>query len=126
MNLAEAQEVVAALGAPVNVPRKKPAALTPKSVELLEAEGYLCERVEHWNAFAHKKNDLWQFCDVLAVRRGEVLAVQVTDASNHAHRRVKIADNEKVGRVREAGIRIEIHGWRKVGNRWQVRREDLS
>jgi len=107
--------------------RKKPAALTPRSMALLAGEGYLVEKVEHRNAFmAHVTHDLWQFADLLAIRRGEVLAVQVTSAANHATRRTKIADNPKVGRVREAGIRIEIHSWRKDGNRWQVRREDLS
>ena len=106
---------------------KKPAALLPKSMELLRDDGYLVAVTEHWNGFAHIKQDLWGFCDLLAVRRGEVLAVQVTSASNHASRRTKIAENPVVGRVREAGIRIEIHSWDKSpSGKWRVRREDLS
>ncbi len=115
-----------ALGAPVKIPRKKPTALLPRSMEVLRAEGYLVAVTEHWNSFAHIKQDLWNFCDLLAIRRNEVLAVQVTDASNLAHRRTKIADNPNVPKVREAGIRIEIHSWRKVAGRWQMKPEDLS
>lgn len=126
------RDYIDALQAPLDVrikpaKRKKPAALTPKSISMLADEGYLVERVEHRNAFlAHVTHDLWQFADLLAIRRGEVLAVQVTSDSNHASRRTKIADNPKVGRVREAGIRIELHSWAKRNGRWQVRREDLS
>ena len=109
-----------------NTLASKPVALTPKSTALLEAEGYLVERTEHWNAFTRRRADLWQFCDLLAIRRDEVLAVQVTSASNHASRRTKIADSDKVGRVREAGIRIEVHSWQKKNGRWECRREDLS
>ena len=104
----------------------KPVALTPKSVKLLEDEGFMVERVEYFNSFTRRRHDLWQFADLLAIRRDEVLAVQVTSASNHASRRTKIADSDKVGRVREAGIRIEVHSWQKKNGRWECRREDLS
>ena len=105
----------------------KPAQLLPRSMEVLREEGYLVAVTEHWNGFAHIKQDLWNFCDILAIRRNEVLAVQVTSAANHASRRTKIADNEYVPKVREAGIRIEVHSWRKgASGRWEVKREDLS
>ena len=100
--------------------------LTPKSTKLLEDAGYLVERVEYFNSFTRRRHDLWSFADLLAIKRDEVLAVQVTSASNHASRRTKIADSDKVGRVREAGIRIEVHSWQKKNGRWECRREDLS
>ena len=112
--------------APAILKRKKPAALTPRSTKLLEDEGYTVARVEHYNAFTRRTADLWQFVDLLAIRRNEVLAVQVTSAANRASRRTKIAESEYVGKVREAGIRIELHTWRKNGRYWEVMVEDLS
>jgi hypothetical protein len=55
-----------------------------------------------------------------------VLAVQVT-AQAVANRVAKVAASETIGRVREAGVRIEIHGWRKnAKNRYVQRVVDLS
>ena len=100
---------------------------TKRSLDLLREEGYKVAIVEHWNHFAQIRQDLFGFIDLLAIKPGEVLAVQVTSVSNMSSRRNKIADHENVGPVRESGIRIELHGWAKGANgRWQVKREDLS
>ena len=88
--------------------------------------GYLVENVEKYNTFSRRKNDLWGFIDFLAIRRDEVLAVQVTSKSNMSSRRKKITEHENVGKVREAGIRIELWGFYKEGRRWEVKVEDLS
>ena len=61
-----------------------------------------------------------------AIRRGEVLAVQVT-AQAVANRVQKVTDSETIGRVREAGVRVEVHGWRKnAKGRYIQRIVDLS
>ena len=88
--------------------------------------GYLVETVERWNSFTRRKADLWGFADLLAIRRGEVLAVQVTSKHNRASHVSKIANSVKVERVREADILIHLHLWEKVGNRWILTVEDLS
>ena len=88
--------------------------------------GYLVENVEKYNTFSRRKNDLWGFIDFLAIRRDEVLAVQVTSKSNMSSRRKKITEHENVGKVREAGIRIELWGFYKEGRKWEVKIEDLS
>ena len=103
--------------------------MTPaaRSKRALEAAGYLVETVEKWNPFARIRQDLWGFADLLAIRRNEVLAVQVTTRSNVNARICKIAAAESVERVREAGVRIEVHGWAKnKAGRWACRVEDLS
>jgi hypothetical protein len=41
----------------------------------------------------------------------KVLAVQTTSRSEVSKRVRKIAESETVGRVREAGVRIVVHGW---------------
>jgi aryl-alcohol dehydrogenase-like predicted oxidoreductase len=69
------------------------------------------------------KVDLWNFTDVLAIKRGEVLAVQVTSWTNVASRVRKITDSPLLPLVREAGIRIVVHGWHADG---RLRQVDLS
>ena len=99
---------------------------TQRSLAYLREQGYHCEVVEKWNSFTKQRKDLWGWCDILAIRRGEVLAVQVT-ASAVSDRIKKIMASDTLGLVREAGIRIEVHGWRKNSKgRYVQRIEDIS
>ena len=100
---------------------------TQRSLEHLREQGYHCEVVEKWNSFTKQRKDLWGWCDILAIRKDEVLAVQVTSGSNVSARIKKIQESDTVALVRDAGIRIEIHGWRKAANgRYVMRVEDIS
>jgi hypothetical protein len=102
---------------------------TKRSTDWLRTEGYHVELVEQTKRVGAPgklkvwKVDLWNFVDLLAIRRGEVLGVQVTSMSNVASRVKKITESELLPRVREAGIRIEVHGWADTG---RMRRVDLS
>jgi len=99
---------------------------TQRSLEYLREQGYHCEIVEKWNSFTKQRKDLWGWCDILAIRKDEVLAVQVT-ASAVANRIKKIQESTTVALVRDAGIRIEVHGWRKNSKgRYVIRVEDIS
>lgn len=104
--------------------------LTPTQLTLryLRAEGWpLVEVVEHWNPHARIRQDLFGFVDVLAVGPQGVLAVQCTSAGNTSSRIRKIAEHDNVAAVREAGIAIHVHGWRKRAGRWELHRnEDVS
>jgi hypothetical protein len=106
--------------------RKMPTNLNIPTRKRLTEQGYLVENVEKYNTFSRKKNDLWGFIDFLAIKRDEVLAIQVTSKSNMSARRKKMTEHENIGKVREAGIRIELWGFYKEKNRWQVKIEDLS
>lgn len=102
---------------------------TPTSLTLRELRKTwpLVEVVEHWDAFAHVRHDLFGFVDVLAVGPNGVLAVQTTSAPNVSARVRKIADHPSLPHVRAAGWQIEVHGWRKnKTNRWELRRVDIS
>lgn len=109
-----------------NKKKKKPVNLNQQTRKRLEDAGYLCELVEKYNAFSRHKNDLFGFLDWIAIKRDEVLGVQVTSLAHMSDRRKKIADHENVNTVREAGIRIELWGFYKENNRWKVKIEDLS
>jgi len=99
---------------------------TQRSLKYLRDEGYLVAIVEHWQPFARIRKDLWGWADLLAIKRGEVLAVQVT-SEGVASRVAKVTISETIGRVREAGIRVEVHGWRKnAKGRYIQRVVDLS
>ena len=63
---------------------------------------------------------------MLAIRRDETLAVQVT-ASGVSSRVKKIEASPHLGRVREAGWKIFVHGWRKnAAGKYVMRIVDLS
>jgi hypothetical protein len=96
-----------------------------RSKRLMESEGYTVDVVEHWNAFAHKRFDLFGFLDLLCVK-DKVVGVQTTTASNMSARRKKIREHVNYLAVEGAGIRVELHGWHKVNNRWQVKREVIT
>ena len=99
---------------------------TQRSLIYLREQGYLCEIVEKWNSFTKTRKDLWGWCDILAIREGEILAVQVT-AAGVSSRIKKIMESETLPIVRKAGVRIEVHGWRKnVKGRYVMRIEDMS
>jgi GMP synthase-like glutamine amidotransferase len=99
---------------------------TQLSLKRLREEGYLCEVVEKWNQFARIRQDLFGFIDIIAISEGQILGVQSTSYSNISARVAKITDHENLPMVRKAGIRIEVHGWRKVKNRWEVKIVDMS
>jgi len=99
---------------------------TQRSLAYLREQGYLVAIVEHWNPHARIRQDLWGWCDLLAIRKNEVLAVQVT-ASAVSTRIKKIQESQTIAAVRDAGIRVEVHGWRKNSKgRYVMRIEDIS
>lgn len=96
------------------------------SIRLMKDEGYQTFIVEHWDAHAHCRRDLFGMFDLLALRRDRIVGVQTTSATNVSARIRKLTNHENIGIVREAGIVVEVHGWSKKENRWSCRREDLS
>ena len=91
----------------------------------MRSRGFLARVVEHWNHFAKIRQDLWGL-DILCIRDHEIVGVQTTSASNVAARIKKLANAPETPLLRKAGIGIEVHGWKKVKNRWTVRVVDVS
>jgi hypothetical protein len=94
----------------------------------MREQGYAAEVVERWVSFPAPghRSDLFGFVDVLAIGKGETVAVQCTSDTNAASRARKIAEAEHLPTMREAGWRVVVHGWKKQANRWVVRELDLS
>lgn len=82
-----------------------------RSLAHLRAQGYTVEITEHWNHFSRRRNDLFGFVDILALRGAETLAIQCTSISNMSARIKKIADHENTPRLRDAGWSIWVMGW---------------
>ena len=100
---------------------------TQRTLAKLRADGWTTAIVEHWNAHARVRQDLFGFIDILALRDGETLAVQATSGSNVAARVAKIAESKTAPIVRKAGWRIEVWGWRKnAAGKHVLRVEDVS
>ena len=99
---------------------------TQRSLKHMRDQGYYAEVVERYNFFTKRKNDLFGFIDILCIKEGEVVGVQTTSYGHISDRTKKILEHENFATVKAAGIRVIVHGWRKVGNRWQVKEVELS
>jgi hypothetical protein len=106
---------------------------TQRSLAVLRKEGYTCQIVEHWNPFAHIRQDLFGFIDIVAIKKGEsgVLGIQTTSQTNSMKRLHKIIENPITKIWLESGNRIEIHGWAKMGARgkrkeWKINRRVIA
>ena len=106
---------------------------TTRSIEWLEAYGWTVDVVER--RITHfLTRDAMGFGDLLICRsdtyRGippTIALVQVTTGSNMAARRTKILAEPRARKWYQAGGRILLHGWRKMGKgllkAWEVREE---
>ena len=89
---------------------------TKRSLDKLRKDGYLVEITEHWNPHAGVRKDLWGFCDLLAIKGAEILAIQVTTQNNMQARINKIRKHKNFIAVKKSGIKIVLHGWGKGKN----------
>jgi carbonic anhydrase len=100
---------------------------TQRSLQKLRAAGYLVAVVEKWNPYAHCRQDLFGFIDLIAINGDETLAVQTTSGDHVAERLEKIRNTPAATTWLESSTRkIVVHGWRKAGARgkrklWQCR-----
>jgi len=91
---------------------------TQRSLKLMRERGYLCAVVERYNPWSRTRADLFGFGDLLCVREGEIVILQTTSGSNLSKRIDKIVNHENVNAVRESGMTIIVHGWRKLKSGW--------
>lgn len=105
---------------------------TARSLELLRERGYRADVVERTIRLPGGrmfKRDLFGGFDIVAVGNGEIVLVQTTSGSNVSARLKKLADLEALPLLREAGVRLLVHGWMKPTKTlrtWRLREEDIS
>lgn len=96
-----------------------------------EVLGWKAQVVEHWNAFAKVRVDLFGVIDIIAITPFGIMGIQATSGDNHAARRTKsLASNELRSWI-EVGGHYEIWSWSKKGERgaakhWALRRDPIA
>jgi hypothetical protein len=103
--------------------RKKSISPTQRSLALLRKAGLTVAIVEHWNQYAHIRQDLFGIGDLLALDpwNEKITLVQTTTAANQAARRTKIVESENARVWLKSGGEIVVHGWAKKGPRGAVK-----
>lgn len=84
---------------------------TAKSLAKLRKAGYKCAIVEVWNAHAFKRQDMFGFIDIIALKPGEILGVQTTSKNCKSDHIKKIAGHKNLMAVKASGINIVLHIW---------------
>lgn len=96
---------------------------TQKTLDYLRDAGWLCAITEHWNSYARIRQDLFGFCDILAIRGDLTWYVQCTSWACVSARRTKILASPLAPTVDNGTTRrIVVMGWKK-GDRKQPRVE---
>jgi hypothetical protein len=98
---------------------------TQRSLKLMRERGYYAEVVERWVPVVRIRRDFAGVIDILALGDACVVGVQATSYSNTSARVRKIVEHENWPILQRAGIKVLVHGWRKVKNRWEVREVEL-
>jgi hypothetical protein len=110
--------------------RRRGPSPTARSLRELRRRGLeadVVERTIRLPSGAAFKRDLFAAWDIAAVGNGEFVLVQTTSSSNMASRISKVADSPATPKLREANVRLLVHGWSKRANgRWTLREEDVS
>lgn len=99
-----------------------------RSMRYLRELGGFVAKVEHWNQYAHIRQDLFGFADLLWLS-DRIVAIQVVNTHLPEHIE-KIRQNEAAQAWIACGGGLEIHNWKKRGRgkrkTWQLERIDLS
>lgn len=91
--------------------------------------GWIVQVVEHWNAFARRRIDLFGVIDLIALDGNHgPLAIQVTAAGSHSARRNKALGEPRLAAWLRSGARFEVWSYGKKGasgkrKLWTLRRE---
>lgn len=103
---------------------------TSRTLQSLRKDGFIAAVVEKWNPHAKIRQDLFGFIDLVAMRYGELLAVQATSTGNIQSRVQKSLESPNLYAWLLTGARFECWGWAKRGDRgkrkvWTCKRVEL-
>ena len=87
-----------------------------RSMAQLREEGWMVEKVEHWNQWSKTRHDLFGLFDLLCIHRkdGHTLGVQVTTMGQKQPHIRKMRANKNLALVRKANWLVQLHSWRKL------------
>lgn len=96
--------------------RKKSTSPTQRTKAALKRDGVTHQVVERWNHFAGVRQDLFGIVDIVALRAGRIVGIQVTSGSSVSARIEKSIAEPRLREWLSCGGDYEIHGWRLA---WQ-------
>ena len=105
---------------------------TQRTLTFCRKQGWLPAVVEKWNPHARIRQDLYGGIDLVVIRPGYrgLLGIQATSGGNTGAREEKLTELGPMISWLEAGLQLEVWGWRKVkrGNRqvWRPKRSKAS
>lgn len=91
-----------------------------RSKKALEEDGYTVAIVEKWNPWAKVRQDLFGIIDLLCVKKGKTLGVQVTTLSHKQDHIDKMVAHPNLKKLLGAGWNIQLHSWRKLKDGWEA------
>lgn len=106
---------------------------TTRSLVYIRNQGYIASITERWNPFAHIRQDLFNFIDIIGfnIERKEFVGIQTTSQSNVSARIEKVKGISDALHWLQAGGKIYVHGWAlkgKAGTRktWKVTVREIT
>jgi hypothetical protein len=98
---------------------------TQRSLATLRGAYELVDVVERWIPGANIRKDFCGIGDLIAIGPG-VAVIQTTSDSNVSARVHKIAESDALPALQRAGVKVFVHGWKKVKGRWQLRIVEMA
>ena len=86
---------------------------SPRTAEMLRDRGYFVEKVEQVVHGTFIKRDCFGAFDIIALKPGETVGVQVCASDRKADHVAKLREIEAVWLWLRNGLRVLIHSWRK-------------
>jgi len=106
---------------------------TQLSLKKLRADAYTCQVVEHWNHFAHIRQDLFGAIDILACKNSVngCTGIQTTTTGNMTARIKKALALPEMQAFVQSGNKFLVWGWSKRGPRgkrkiWELKEHEVT
>jgi len=84
-----------------------------RSLKLIKEYEWQYWITEKWNHYTRRREDMFNFCDILCLDGQRTLALQATGSDVASHRR-KLQENEFVLPWLVAGNELQMWSWRKL------------
>ena len=84
-----------------------------RSLKLIKEYEWQYWITEKWNQYARRREDLFNFCDILCLDGHRTIAIQATGSDIASHR-AKLLENQFVIPWLNAGNELQMWSWRKL------------
>lgn len=110
---------------------------TQRALAYCRDQGWIAQVVEKWEPHSHRRIDLFGVIDLVVLRDGKIVGVQVTSGGNISSRIHKALEEPRLEAWFRSGGGYEVWGWRKLkvvkkdgkkgkAERWQLRTEEIT